>query len=98
MRLKIVTTTLLVLGLALLVAWPWIVGRQPPAEAPRPELARFAVRLMVYLGATILVFATTAALALLVARQTRIKYREEARRNLKDLIEGTLKDHERKQP
>lgn len=93
MRLKIATTALLIFGLALLLLWPWVVGPRPPADAPKPELAAFAVRLMIYMGATILTFAVTAALALLVARQARKQYREEALANLRELIEGTLKDH-----
>lgn len=98
MRLKIATTAFLLFGLVLLATWPWVVGPRPPADAPKPELAAFAVRLMIYMGATIVTFAVTAALALLVGRQARKQYRKEAIDNLRELIEGTLKDHGRKQP
>lgn len=98
MSLKIATTALLLCGLALLVSWPWIVGPRPAPDAPKSEVVRYARRFVYYTGGTILVFCSTAFLAILMARRARREYREESRRNLEELLEGTLRDHGRKQP
>lgn len=97
MRLKIATTTSLLLGLMLLAAWPWVVGSRPPAEAPRKELADYLTRFVWYMGATVMTFVVTAFLAILVMRRAREEYREASMRNLEALIEGTRQDHVKKQ-
>jgi hypothetical protein len=96
MRLKVVTTALLLFGFALLVSWPWIVGAKPPKEAPRNERAAYAKRFVYYTGGTIIVFSVTAFCAILLTRQARNEFREAARKNLEELIAGTLEDHGRK--
>jgi hypothetical protein len=95
MRLKILTTAFLIFGLALLLSWPWTVGKKPPAGSPRGELLVYARRIFYYTGGTIIVFSLTAVFAVLWARQTRRELSEEAKRNINELLEGTLKDHER---
>ncbi|MBX3117800.1 MAG: hypothetical protein KF784_01960 [Fimbriimonadaceae bacterium] len=94
MWLKIATTISFVTGLLMLALWPWVVGAKP--EGTGDELKRYALRYGYYLLAVLFVFVLTCALSLWLLRRQRAQFREEAKENLKELIEGTLKDHERK--
>lgn len=93
MWLKIATTASFVTGLLMLALWPWIVGTKPEGG---DELKQYALRYGWYLLATLFVFVLTCALSLLLLRRQREEFRKEAKENLRELIEGTLKDHERK--
>lgn len=94
MRLKVATTALLIFGVILLAAWPWVIGPMPNAsEAGRRALQEYAVRFGLYIIVVLLVWSATAVLAIMVARRAREKYREEAMENLQSLLEESLKDH-----
>jgi type VI protein secretion system component VasK len=94
MRLKVATTALLIFGVILLAAWPWVIGPMPKAsEAGRRALQEYAVRFGLYIIVVLLVWSATAVLAIMVARRAREKYREEAMENLQSLLEESLKDH-----
>lgn len=93
MRLKHVTTALLVLGIALLLAWQPVVGPQPSASEPERAKLVHVLRMGVYFLAVIVTFFLAGLSAYLLARRTRQQYRQEARQNLNDLIEASLHDH-----
>lgn len=95
MRLKIATTSFLIAGVLLLLAWPFAIGPKP-VQASQKELAEYALRILIYFGITATTFLVTAILALLLVRQARRDFAKEAKENLKGLIEGTLRDHDRK--
>jgi cbb3-type cytochrome oxidase subunit 3 len=97
MRLKISVTALFLFGLLLMAAYPWLIGSPPNAKAPRPEQISFVVRFVVYVFTLFLTFISTIVLSWVLVRNTRKQFEAEARENLKELIEGTLKDHEQKQ-
>lgn len=97
MRLKIATTISLICGIALLVAWPFVVGERPGDVATKKELARYGIRLLTYFGVTTFVFLMTALLAVLLVRQTRREFVEDVKENVDDLVQGTLSDHAKKQ-
>jgi len=97
-RLKIATTAFLVFGLLLVLGWPWLVGPRPPEGSPKQELAAYVTRLVFYLGGTLVVFFVTAVLAVLVLRRVREEFRQEAMRNLEELLEGVRRDHAKKEP
>lgn len=94
MRLKVATTTAFLFGVGLLLAWPLIVGRQP-AHSHTRALAAYTLRFGFYVTVLVIVFFTVVVLAAAVARKARDEYREESRRNLEALIEGTLRAHGR---
>lgn len=96
MGVRVLTTVFLLLGLMLLLSWPWFVGSQPPAAAPNAERLAHAWRFAIYFGALLLVFLMTAIFAWLTVRKQRRDYREQAMQNMQSLIEGTLRDHEQK--
>lgn len=95
MFLKILTTAFVVCGLALLFAMPALVGSKPGGE-DKLELAQYGTRLLTYFVVTSAVWIGAAVGAIMVARRARLKYLEEQRENLTGLIEGALRDHERK--
>lgn len=96
MRLRIATATLFLFGLALLVAWPWVVGQRPGLSEPLRERKEYVVRLGVYFLVSILTFFSAALCAYLLSRHARSELRKEAKENFKELIEGTLHDHQKK--
>ena len=96
MRLKVLTTTLLIAGILLMLAWPIAVGARPKPEAPRKVVALWGQRVIIYFGVTSSVWLSTAMSAFLLARQSKRDLIEQERENLKSLIEGTLRDHDRK--
>ena len=94
MRLKIATSTFLIAGLLLLAGWPWLVGPMPKAsEAGKRAVQEYAVRFGIYIIVVLLVWFITAMLAVLVARQARQAFRQEAMENFQHLLEETLQDH-----
>lgn len=96
MRLKAFTTFLFVSGVVLLFAYPWVVGAAPaPGEVD--ALRAYSIRLGIYIIALLTLFFSTTVLAFVVARKTREAFRDEAMRNMKSLVEGTLEDHRRRQ-
>jgi len=96
MRLKVLTTAFVLAGLALLILWPWLVGPRPDASAGRLALASYGQRLLMYFGVTALTWLGAAFCAWLLIRQTRREYLESLHKNVQSLIEGSLRDHERK--
>ncbi|MBV6491865.1 MAG: hypothetical protein KJZ62_06210 [Fimbriimonadaceae bacterium] len=96
MRLKIATTTFFLTGMALLALWPWLVGPRPPEGAPRPELAKYARRMSLYVVGTLTSLTLAAICALLIVRKVRLEFRDRSRENFEELIESTLRDHGRK--
>ncbi len=94
MRLKVLTTALVIFGVILMVGWPWLVGPKPVPDAGTQALAAYGQRLMTYFLVTVSTWLTVAVLAMLIARQARDQFLAEERENLQKLIEGTLKDHE----
>ena len=95
MRLKVLTTTLVVCGLLLMLLWPVAVGPRPQEDASKIEQARWGQQVLIYFGTTASIWLSTAMSALLVMRQSRREFLEQERQNLKSLIEGTLNDHDR---
>lgn len=95
MRLRLATTVALVFGLVLLLSWPFVVGQRPAPNAPRQQIARYGIRVLAYFGVTAGVWLTTAVFAFLTLRQTRDQFVDEAKRNVRTLIEITLADHAR---
>lgn len=95
MRLKIVTTGLLIAGFLFLLLGPLLLTYRPASGASQEEFASFGLMLLTYFTVTALTFLATAVCALMLVRRTKEEYREQASKNLRGLIEGTLKDHGR---
>lgn len=96
MFLKVLTTAFVVCGLALVLAMPTLVGARPPDE-DQLALAQYGTRLLTFFTFTSMVWIGAAVSAVVLARRTRMEYLEQQHHNLASLIEGTLRDHERKE-
>lgn len=96
MRLKIAITVCLVIGVLMLLGWPFFVQPKPPSTASKRELAMWGLFALKYVAGVCFVFLLTAFLCALRIRQARDELSAEFRTNINELVEGTLKDHERK--
>lgn len=96
--MRTATAGFFLFGLFMMLGWPLFMGQRPAEGASTEELARFGVRGLVYFGVTASAFLIAAILAIRLARQMRQRYMEDAKENLKELVEGSLRDHERKKP
>jgi hypothetical protein len=93
MRLKTITTGLLIFGIALLFGLPILMGRQPASDAPRTEKAQYAVLFGSY---TLVIFAVAIAViicAMVVLRRTANELRAQSKLNMEMFVEGSLRDH-----
>jgi hypothetical protein len=93
MRLKTITTGLLIFGIALLCGLPILMGRQPGADAPRTEKAQYAVLFGSY---TMVIFAVAIAVivcAMIVLRRTATDLKAQSKLNMEMFVEGSLRDH-----
>lgn len=107
MRLKATVTGLVVFGLLLLALWPWLLGNPPvrpsglesgktTSEQSRQfkeRQVRYLTRSAVYISLLLLTFFGATVGAWLLVRQARKEYALRTADNLRELIEGTLKDH-----
>lgn len=106
MRLKAVVTSLVIFGILLLAMWPWLLGNPPkkPAEPTsskisrqyRDKQVRYLTKSAFYISTLLLTFFSATVCAWLLVRQARNEYLMNTSDNLKELIEGTLKDHEKR--
>lgn len=96
MLLKVLTTTFVIFGIGLLVGFPFVMGERPSGE-DQVELARYGARVLGYFGLACLSWIAAAFCAVLMMRRAKNEIADEQRENMKSMIEGTLRDHERKQ-
>lgn len=85
-RLQIATTVFVVLGLGVLLSFPWTVGSTPSAEASDQAKADYAIRLLVFFAASGFCFIIAALLAMILVRRIRGEYNEQRVSNLADLL------------
>ncbi len=94
MRLKTFTSGLMIFGVALLCGIPFLMARQPEKTAPKRDLAVYAAMFGTYILVIAVVAVTAIICAMIVLRQTTRSLKEEADRNMKSFVEGSLRDHE----
>lgn len=95
--LKVLTTILLIFGLAMMLAWPAMVSHIPE-HAALIQRKRLLLRYTIYFSTLISDFFATMVCAWVLVRRARLQAIEESRENLRLLIEGTLHDHKAKDP
>lgn len=95
MFLKVLTTALVICGLVMVFAIPYMLG-QRPETTDKLELAQYGTRVLLFFGLTCFVWIGAAFCSVLLMRRARVEFLEDQGDNIKGLIEGTLKDHERK--
>ena len=95
MLLKVLTTAFVVLGIGLMAAFPFLLGSKPGGD-DQLGLARFGTRVLTHFLVTSAVWIGAATCAIVLARRTKREFLESQKENIRELVEGTLKDHERK--
>lgn len=110
MRLKAALTGLVVFGFLLLALWPWLLGNPPVRPNPslthlkpaqierqfRDQQVRYVTRSAFYISTLLITFFGSTVCAWLLVRQARNEFLNRSADNLQHLIEGTLKDHEKR--
>lgn len=98
MQLKTVTTGLLIFAfLMLLGGMPLVMSRNPGPDAAERARAQYALLLGSYIVILFIVVFVVIVLAWIVLRRTAAEYRAEAAQNMQTFVEGTLRDHAKKQ-
>ena len=92
MHLKYLTTSLFGFGLTLILASPLVLSGKPDDPASR-EAKEWLIRFGLYVGATTIVWAAVAILAILLIRSIRREMLGERELNMRILLEKTMKDH-----
>lgn len=92
---QILTTVCVATGVILLILWP-LTLRPPAPDADRKLLAEHGIRSLVYFGGVCFVWLGAAASAIWLARLRLEEFRRLEAENLKALIEGSLRDHQKK--
>lgn len=82
------TATLMVLAIAATVWTAWMLPRQPGASAPRRVRRAYAVTMLSVSGGIVLCLLGAGVGAMVVSRQAKREYRDQAMRNLRSLVEG----------
>ena len=95
MRLKVFVTACVAVGVLMLLASPWLLGSRPRTE-DRRELSRYGVRLSLFVMLSSVTWASAAIGSLLIIRRTRREFAEGKQELLRELIEGSLRDHEQR--
>jgi cytochrome bd-type quinol oxidase subunit 2 len=94
--LKIVTGSLIALTALLFIAWPFLIGGQPSAEAPVAIKRTFVIRSFSYIAFVVFLLVLTSIGAIWIMRRTVAEVRAQQVDNMKHLIETTLEAHKTK--
>ena len=98
MRLKIAAIAFSVFSVLVSLSWPFfVIAPASIKTAPKHVQAAFIVRSGTYIIVLLLSWFVALVLSWLLYRRTRAEYQKKSLENLKDLLEGTLQDHGRKQ-
>ncbi len=96
MRLKTITTGLLIFGVILLLGLIPLFAANPGTEASFEAKRVYAIQFGVY---SMVIFAVAIAVivcAMFVLRQTSKDLKEQAKLNMQIFVEGSLNDHKKK--
>lgn len=85
---RTLTTVCMAVAVLLTVAWPVRLMNRPTLQDPRPVRQAYARSLLIHTGAIVGLLVASGVGATLVSRQAKREYREAARRNMRELVEG----------
>ncbi len=97
MRLKVITTALMITGVAMLLAFPLVIGPQPARSEGQRALAEYAIKFGSYIIIAVLIFAGAIVCSIIMLRQIRKDMRVMAEHNMQAFVSGTLEDHAAKE-
>ncbi|HWP30946.1 MAG TPA: hypothetical protein VNK96_04355 [Fimbriimonadales bacterium] len=85
-RLKIITTIFVVLGIAMIVSYPWTVGSIPVETATNEEKKIYLIKMVIFVTVVLLTWLAAATSALLMIRRIRMEYLEQSEQHLQELL------------
>jgi hypothetical protein len=85
-RLKILTTVFLLLGISILLSYPFTVGGAPPEGSEKKEVRAYLIRLTTYFGASTFAMLAAAFCATLIVKKAKAEFAEKKLSNLEDLL------------
>jgi hypothetical protein len=85
-RLKILTTAFLVLGLCILLSYPFTVGAAPTDGSEKKEVKAYLIRLTTYFGASAFAMLAAAFCATLIVKRAKVEFAEKKLSNLEELL------------
>lgn len=91
--MKWVTSGLVALGVLSLTLTLAVLSQAPGVDATRREKVQYGVRMMTLFGVTSGLWLGAAASAVILARRARKEYADERQAALEGLVEGSLRDH-----
>jgi len=94
MGIKVLTTACMIAAVVIFVLAGALIIEHPSVKAPRSEKTLFAERLMWFSGAELLTLIGAGTGSLLIVRQARREYRDQALKNIRDLVEGSGEDQQ----
>lgn len=94
MRLKVFTTGLMIFGLVALFGMPIFLGNRPDKSEGNRAMQEFAVQFGIYTIILVLVWLAVIVCAWFIIKGVRNELREIAADNMKEFLEGTLRDHD----
>jgi hypothetical protein len=96
-RLKVITTALFLFGLIMAMGFPAILLRNPGPKSSPHDRQTFLIVITVYFVILLIVLTLVMIYAWKVYRLQQEELAEKRMENLKELIEGTLTDHSKKE-
>lgn len=95
--LRIFTTAMLAACALMLLFWQSLVGERPGSAAPLEVNKAYAIKFAMTMGVLVLFLVLSGVGAILILRRTAREYREQQMHNMRELVEATLSDHQRKE-
>ena len=96
MRLKVLTSSALILGIVLVMMWPWVLRQRPHHLGGMPPVRRavaaFQLMFAGYGGLCAFTFMTAGCLSMLMMRNAREEFSRQAMANVQELVEGSMED------
>lgn len=85
-RLKVLTSLFLILGVCILLSYPFTVGAAPADGSPKADVKAYLVRLTTYFGASTFAMLAAAFCATLIVRRAKAEFAEKKLNNLEELL------------
>ena len=85
-RLKVLTSLFLILGICILLSYPFTVGMAPANGSPKPEVKAYLIRLTTYFGASTFAMLAAAFCATLIVKRAKVEFAERKLNNLEELL------------
>ncbi|MEO7454013.1 MAG: hypothetical protein ABIV13_04540 [Fimbriimonadales bacterium] len=85
-RLKVLTTVLLILGICVLLSYPFTVGAAPSEGSDKADVKAFLIRLTLYFGTSTFAMLAAAFCAALIVKRAKKDFAEKKLTNLEELL------------